>query len=89
MKIIIPNEAPKKSGKALTEAVELIGAQLNEIADKYGVTVSVVAYKEDKQEKKRYVSVSDGKILVNCFAYHTGKYATDEQKADVLTLERK
>ena len=89
MKIIVPNEAPKKSGKALTEAVELIGAQLNEISDKYGVTVSVVAYKEDKHGKRMYVSVSDDKKLVSCFVYHTGEYATDEQEADVLTLERK
>lgn len=89
MKIIVPNEAPKKSGKALTEAVELIGAQLNEIADKYGVTVSVVAYKEDKQGKRMYVSVSDDKKLVSCFVHHTGEYATDEQKADVLTLLRR
>ena len=89
MKIIIPNEAPKKSGKALTEAFELIGTQLNEIADKYGVSVSIVAYPEDKEGKEMYVAVSDDVKLVSCFAYHTGEYAKEEQKASVTTLGRK
>ena len=89
MKIIIPNDAPKKSGKALTEAVELIGAQLNEIADKYGVRVSVVAYPDGKDGKSMYVAISDDVKLVICFAYHTGEYAKEEQKAAVTTLGRK
>ena len=89
MKIIVPYDAPKKSSKALTEAFELIGTQLNEIADKYGVRVSIVAYPDDKGEKGMYVATSDDVKLVSCFVYHTGKYAKEEQKASVTTLGKK
>lgn len=89
MKIIVPYDAPKKSSKALTEAFELIGTQLNEIADKYGVRVSIVAYPDDKGAKGMYIAISDNKKLVSCFAYHTGEHAKEEQKASVTTLERK
>lgn len=89
MKIIVTKEAPENMAKALVETIDFIGAQLNEFADKYGVMVSVTAYKEDEQGKKMYVSVSDAERLVSCFVYHTGEYATDEQKAGMQILERK
>ena len=87
--IIVPKESPENMEKALVETIDFVGAQLNEFADKYGVMVSVTAYQEDEQGKKMYVSVSDAERLVNCFVYHTGEYATDEQKAYMQMLERK
>lgn len=89
MKIIVQQEAPENMAKALIETIDFVGAQLNELADKYGVMVSIVAYRESEQGKMMYVSVSDDERLVNCFVYHTGEYATDEQKASMQTLERK
>lgn len=89
MKIIVPKEVPENMTKALIETIDFVGAQLNEIADKYGVMVSIVAYKESERGKMMYVFVSDADKLANCFVYHTGEYATDEQKASMLTLERK
>lgn len=86
MKIIVPNEAPEKMGKALTEAFELIGTQLNEIADKCGAIVSIVAYPEKNGEKYVYVAVSNDEKIVNCFFYYTGENAKEVQKASVLTI---
>jgi len=86
MKIIVPNEAPKKMGKALTEAVDLIGAQLNEIAEKYGCNVSAVAYrdKNDGFGQNLYVSVSDAEYLVSVYLYMSGEYAKDTEHASVI-----
>ena len=89
MKIIVQQETPENMAKALIETIDFVGARLNEFADKYGVMVSIVAYQESEQGKMMYVSVSDAERLVNCFVYHTGEYATDEQKASMQTMERK
>lgn len=84
--IIVPNEAPENMVKALREAVELIGAQLNEIADKYGVMVDVTAYedKDDKYGKRVYIAITDKERIVSVFRYLTGKYAEDPDEASVI-----
>lgn len=84
--IIVPNEAPKNMEKALREAVDLIGAQLNEIADKYGVMVDAIAYKDEGDEygKRVYIAVTDEKRIVSVFRYLTGEYAKDPECASVL-----
>lgn len=83
--IIVPNEAPQNMEKALKEAVELVGAQLNEIADKYKVMVSVTAYKDEGDEygKRVNIAVSDRKRIVSVFRYLTGEYVKDPEKAEV------
>lgn len=83
--IIVPKEAPENMEKALREAVELIGAQLNEIADKYGVMVDVTAYKDEGDEygKRAYIAVTDKKRIVSVFRYLTGEYAKDIEEASV------
>lgn len=84
--IIVPNEAPQNMEKALKEAVELVGAQLNEIADKYKVVVDVTAYKDEGDEygKRVYIAITDKKRIVSVFRYLTGEYAKDTEKASVI-----
>lgn len=84
--IIVPKEAPENMEKALREAVELIGAQLNEIADKYGVMVDVTAYKDEGDEygKRVLIAVTDEKRIVSVFRYLTGEYANDIEDASVI-----
>lgn len=85
MKIIVPNETPKNMEKALKEAVDLIGSQLNEIADKYGVMVDATAYKDEGDEygKRVYIAVTDKKRIVSVFRYLTGEYAEDTENASL------
>ena len=83
--INVPSEAPENMAKALREAADLIGAQLNEIADKYGVIVDVIAY-EDKGNafgKCVYIAVTDKKRIVSVFRHLTGEYVKDPEKAEV------
>lgn len=84
--IIVPNEAPENMEKALREAVDLIGAQLNEIADKYKVMVDVTAYKDEGDEygKRVYIAITDKKRIVSVFRYLTGEYAEDPEEASVI-----
>jgi hypothetical protein len=84
--IIVPKEAPENMEKALRETVELIGAQLNEIADKYGVMVDVTAYKDkgDESGKHVYIAITDKKHIVSVFRYLTGEYAKDTEEASVI-----
>lgn len=84
--IIVPNEAPENMEKALREAVDLIGAQLNEIADKYKVMVDVTAYKDEGDEygKRVYIAITDKKHIVSVFRYLTGEYAKDTEEASVI-----
>lgn len=86
--IIVPKEAPENMEKALREAVELIGAQLNEIADKYDCNVSAVAYrdKNDGFGQNLYVSVSDAKYLVSAYIYLTGEHVKDTVEASVIEV---
>lgn len=81
MKIIVKDGTPENMEKALREAFDLVGAQLNEIADKYKVMVSATAYtdKGDQFGQKMYLSVSNENLLASCFIYLTGEYATEEQ----------
>ena len=81
MKIIVKDGTPENMEKALREAFDLVGAQLNEIADKYKVTVSATAYpdKGDQFGKDMYLSVSNENLLASCFIYFTGEYAKEEQ----------
>ena len=83
--INVPSEAPENMAKALREAADLIGAQLNEIADKYGVMVDVTAYKDagDEYGKRVYIAVTDKKRIVSVFRYLTGEYAEDTENASL------
>lgn len=83
--INVPSEAPENMEKALKEAVDLIGAQLNEIADKYKVMVDVTAYKDEGDEygKRVYIAVTDKKRIVSVFRYLTGEYAKDTEDASI------
>lgn len=83
--IIVPNETPQNMEKALKEAVDLIGSQLNEIADKYGVMVDVTAYKDsgDEYGKRVYIAVTDKKRIVSVFRYLTGIHAKDTEDASI------
>lgn len=84
--IIVPNEAPQNMEKALKEAVELVGAQLNEIADKYGVMVDVTAYKDEGNEfgKRVYIAITSEERIVSVFRYLTGEYAEYPEEASVI-----
>ena len=84
--INVPNEAPENMEKALREAVDLIGAQLNEIADKYKVIVAVTAYKDEGDEygKRVYIAVTDRERIVSVFRYLTGEHAKDTEEATVI-----
>ncbi len=83
--INVPSEAPENMAKALREAADFIGAQLNEIADKYGVMVGVTAYKDEGDEygERLFIAVTDEKRTVSVFRYLTGEYAKDPEKAKV------
>lgn len=83
--IIVPNETPQNMEKALKEAVDLIGSQLNEIADKYKVVVNVTAYKDDGDAfgKRVYIAVTDEKRIVSVFRYLTGEYVKDPEEAGI------
>ena len=84
--INVPNGTPENMEKALKEAVELVGAQLNEIADKYKVMVSVTAYKDEGDEygKRVSITVSDKRRIVSVFRYLTGEYAEDKEEASLI-----
>ena len=87
--INVPNGTPENMEKALKEAVELVGAQLNEIADKYKVMVSVTAYKDEGDEygKRVSIAVSDKRRIVSVFRYLTGEYVKDTEDASVTWRE--
>ena len=89
MEIIVKNGTPKNMEKALREAFDLVGAQLNENADKYGVTVSAIAYPDngDKFGKKLYITATNRKLLASCFLYLTGEFADDKQTTDLITMK--
>lgn len=84
--INVPSEAPENMAKALREAADLIGAQLNEIADKYGVMVDVTAYEDkgDKYGKRVYIAITGEERIVSVFRYLTGEYAEDPEEASVI-----
>ncbi len=83
--IIVPNETPENMEKALKEAVDLIGSQLNEIADKHKVMIGVTAYKDEGDEygKRVFIAVTDEKRIVSVFHHFTGEYVKDPEKAKV------
>lgn len=85
--IIVPKEAPENMEKALRETVDLIGTQLNEIAEKYGCDVSVVAYRDkgDGFGQNAYIAVSNEKYIVHLYRYLTGKFVKDEEIAGIYT----
>lgn len=87
--INVPSEAPENMEKALREAADLIGAQLNEIADKYKVMVSVTAYRDegDKYGKRVNIAISDTRRIVSVFRYLTGECAKDTEEA-MITWRR-
>lgn len=87
--IAVPKETPENMEKALREAVELIGAQFNEIADKYNVMVDVTAYRDEGDEygKRVYIAVTDEKRIVSVFRYLTGEYAKDTECASLTWRE--
>ena len=90
MKIIVKDGTPENMEKALREAFNLVGAQLNEIADKYKVMVSATAYpdKGDQFGQNMYLSVSDKNLLASGFIYFTGEYAKEEQSTDLQKTKK-
>ncbi len=83
--INVPSEAPENMEKALKEAADLIGSQLNEIADKYKVMIDVTAYRDEGDEygKRVHIAVTDRVRIVSVFRYLTGEHAKDTEEASV------